>query len=125
MMMFLALLLVSVQTPAGIIKLSSEDYVAAVVTGESSVFQSAEALKAMAVAARTYAARMHGRHAEEGFDFCSTTHCQRYVAASPRAEKGRETPPERCFSIAERRRLPSTRELAVAVLRMSAPYGRM
>ena len=31
----------------------------------------------MAVAARTYAARLRGRHAREGFDFCATTHCQR------------------------------------------------
>jgi stage II sporulation protein D len=31
----------------------------------------------MAVAARTYAVRLRGRHAAEGFDFCTTTHCQR------------------------------------------------
>ncbi|HUP03861.1 MAG TPA: SpoIID/LytB domain-containing protein, partial [Bryobacteraceae bacterium] len=43
---------------------------------ESSVFQSNEALKAMAVAARTYAVRMRGRHAAEGYDFCDKTHCQ-------------------------------------------------
>jgi stage II sporulation protein D len=52
-------------------------YVAAVLAGEASVFQSDEALKAMAVAARTYAVRLRGRHAAEGFDFCSSTHCQR------------------------------------------------
>jgi stage II sporulation protein D len=54
-----------------------EQYVAAVVAGESSVFRSEEALKAMAVAARTYAARFRNRHATEGFDLCDTTHCQR------------------------------------------------
>jgi stage II sporulation protein D len=54
-----------------------DDYVAAVLAGESSVFRSDEALKAMAVAARTYAVRLRGRHAKEGFDFCATTHCQR------------------------------------------------
>ena len=54
-----------------------ERYTAAVLAGESSVFQSSEALKAMAVAARTYAVRLRGRHAAEGFDFCNTTHCQR------------------------------------------------
>jgi len=58
-----------------------ETYVAAVLEGESSVFQSTEALKAMAVAARTYAIRMRGRHASEGFDLCDTTHCQRMAAA--------------------------------------------
>jgi stage II sporulation protein D len=63
-----------------------EDYVSGVVTGESSVLQSDEALKAMAVAARSYAARLRGRHSSEGFDFCSTTHCQRFVSpASARA----------------------------------------
>jgi stage II sporulation protein D len=54
-----------------------ERYVAGVLAGESSVFESAEALKAMAVAARTYAVRLRGRHAAEGYDFCITTHCQR------------------------------------------------
>ena len=77
-----------VQTDSGVIKeISSEAYVAGVVAGESSVFRSDEALKAMAVAARTYAARMKGRHSKDSFDFCSTTHCQRFVNASVRSEK--------------------------------------
>jgi len=50
--------------------------------GESSVFQSDEALKAMAVAARTYAIRLRGRHSSENYDFCETTHCQRYDPAN-------------------------------------------
>lgn len=53
-----------------------EQYVAAVLQGESASFQSDEALKAMAVAARTYAVRFGSRHKSEGFDFCDTTHCQ-------------------------------------------------
>jgi stage II sporulation protein D len=53
-----------------------EDYVAAVLAGESAGFKSGEALKAMAVAARTYAAYFGSRHKLEGFDFCDTTHCQ-------------------------------------------------
>jgi stage II sporulation protein D len=60
-----------------IVELPAEKYVAAVLAGESSVLRSDEALKAMAVAARTYAARLRERHAPEGFDFCATTHCQR------------------------------------------------
>ena len=60
-----------------IVELRAEEYVAGVLAGESSTFQSEEALKAMAVAARTYAARLRGRHSAEGFDFCATTHCQR------------------------------------------------
>jgi len=60
-----------------------ERYVTQVVAGESSVFQSAEALKAMAVTARTWAIRMRGRHAAEGYDFCATTHCQRLETSPP------------------------------------------
>ena len=59
------------------VELPLEKYVAGVLAGESSVFQSNESLKAMAIAARTYAVRLRGRHASEGFDFCVTTHCQR------------------------------------------------
>jgi stage II sporulation protein D len=64
-----------------------EEYVEAVLHGEAGGFRHAESRKAMAVAARTYAARFRGRHAEEGFDFCDTTHCQdaRFVDA-PRSD---------------------------------------
>ncbi len=65
-----------VRLDAGVVSLDVEEYVAGVVAGESSVFRSDEALKAMAVAARSYAVRLRGRHASEGFDFCITTHCQ-------------------------------------------------
>lgn len=66
-----------------------EEYVAAVLAGESSVFGSGEALKAMAVAVRTYAVHFGARHAGEGFDFCDTTHCQdlRLSAGSERLRK--------------------------------------
>jgi stage II sporulation protein D len=53
-----------------------ERYVVAVLQGESAGFKSEEALKAMAVAARTYAVHFDSRHRPEGFDFCDTTHCQ-------------------------------------------------
>lgn len=82
---------VEIRTPAGaqIVELPLERYVAAVLAGESSVFQSPEALKAMAVAARTWAVRMRGRHSKEGFDFCDTTHCQRVELddVSPRIQQ--------------------------------------
>ena len=61
-------------------ELSLEDYVLGVVAAEGSMEDRPEALKALAVAVRTYAVRNAGRHAHEGFDFCSTTHCQRFVA---------------------------------------------
>ena len=64
-----------------------DEYVTAVLQGESASFKSDEALKAMAVAARTYAVRFGSRHHLEGFDFCDTTHCQdlRLGNESPRA----------------------------------------
>ncbi|HTT60817.1 MAG TPA: SpoIID/LytB domain-containing protein [Bryobacteraceae bacterium] len=62
---------------AAVLDLPLERYVAGVLAGESSTFRSDAALRAMAVAVRTYAVRMRGRHAAEGYDFCSTTHCQR------------------------------------------------
>lgn len=53
-----------------------EEYVAGVLAGETGNFKSDEALKAMAVAARTYAVHFGSRHALDGFEFCDTTHCQ-------------------------------------------------
>lgn len=69
-----------------VITLPREEYVAAVLAGEASSFTSDEALRAMAVAARTYAASFAARHTTEGFDFCDTTHCQdfHWTAISPR-----------------------------------------
>lgn len=80
---------VKVKTNGKILDLTLEQYVAAVVAGESSVFQSKEALQAMAVASRTYAVRLRGRHAAEGYDFCETTHCQRLEPGptNPRIEE--------------------------------------
>ncbi len=73
-----------VRTEAGIVSLGAEAYVAGVLAGESSVFQHAEALKAMAIVARTFAAHERGRHKSEGFDFCNTTHCQRFDGGNAR-----------------------------------------
>ena len=70
---------VCVETARGavVLDLPMERYVAGVLAGESSVFRSDAALRAMAVAARTYAVHLRGRHSAEGYDFCATTHCQR------------------------------------------------
>jgi stage II sporulation protein D len=62
--------------PDAVATMPLEDYVAGVLAGESSTFTSDEALKAMAVAARSFALHHLGRHGAEGFDFCDTTHCQ-------------------------------------------------
>jgi SpoIID/LytB domain protein len=61
-----------------------EDYVRQVVASEASVEDEPEALKALAIVARTYALKNLGRHREEGYDFCSTTHCQRFAPTDAR-----------------------------------------
>jgi stage II sporulation protein D len=63
--------------------LSLEDYVAGVLRAEGTVESEAEALKALAITVRTYALKNLARHATQGYDFCSTTHCQRFVARHP------------------------------------------
>ncbi len=59
-----------------ITRMQMEDYVGWVLAGEAGGMTSPEALKAMAVAARTYARYNMNRHRLEGFNFCETTHCQ-------------------------------------------------
>ncbi len=59
-----------------------ETAVASVVAAESPPGAPLEALKAQAVAARSYFAAARGRHS--GFDFCDTTHCQFLREAPPR-----------------------------------------
>lgn len=60
-------------------ELSLEDYVLGVMRAEATIESEPEALKALAIAIRTYALKNAGRHAKDGYDFCSTTHCQRFV----------------------------------------------
>jgi stage II sporulation protein D len=55
-----------------------EDYVRGVVAAEGSTEREPEALKALAIASRTYILKNLGRHARDGYDFCTTTHCQRF-----------------------------------------------
>lgn len=66
-------------------KLPLENYLVHVVSSEASVEDEPEALKALAIVARTYALKNLSRHKKQGYDFCSTTHCQRFekVAARP------------------------------------------
>jgi stage II sporulation protein D len=64
--------------------LSLEDYVLGVLSVEASVEDELEALKAQAVVSRTYALKNAGRHAGEGFDLCSNTHCQQYAGDDSR-----------------------------------------
>jgi stage II sporulation protein D len=55
-----------------------ESAVASMVAAELSGARPGEALKALAVLARTFLISQRARHAGEGFDFCDTTHCQLY-----------------------------------------------
>jgi SpoIID/LytB domain protein len=59
-------------------RMSVEDYVLGVVAAEGSTEREPEALKALAIASRTYALKNIGRHSSDGYDFCTTTHCERF-----------------------------------------------
>src|SRR5438045_6667617 len=62
-------------------ELSLEDYLRGVVPAEMGprVFDELEALKAQAIAARTYAVRNLGQFRREGYDICPTPACQAYL----------------------------------------------
>jgi SpoIID/LytB domain protein len=56
-----------------------EGYVRGVLAAEASVETELEALKAQAIVSRTFARKNLQRHKQDGYDFCSLTHCQRYA----------------------------------------------
>ena len=58
-----------------------EAVVASVVAAETEA-RTPEALKALAVVVRTFMLSHPNRHADDGFDFCDTTHCQLYRGES-------------------------------------------
>lgn len=62
-------------------RVSLEDYVKGVVAAEASRAMHTEALKALAVAARTFALANMLRHNSCAFNLCDTTHCQGYIGA--------------------------------------------
>lgn len=55
-----------------------EEYLRGVLPNEMSPSWNEEALKAQAIAARTFALKNRNRHKNEGYDLCSTVHCQAY-----------------------------------------------
>lgn len=59
-----------------------DDYLRSVVPEEMPVDWPAEAIKAQSVAARSFALASRGRHASEGYDLCTTTHCQLYTGTA-------------------------------------------
>jgi len=62
--------------------LSVEEYLYGVLSAEMSSKAHIQALRAQAVAARTFVFRNLGRHSQEGFDFCFSVHCQVYQGVS-------------------------------------------
>ncbi|NMA54527.1 MAG: SpoIID/LytB domain-containing protein [Firmicutes bacterium] len=59
-------------------ELEVEDYLLGVVPLEMPPSWPREALKAQAVAARTFALKNSSRHQQDGFGLCDTSHCQAY-----------------------------------------------
>ncbi|MCI6159664.1 MAG: SpoIID/LytB domain-containing protein [Selenomonadaceae bacterium] len=59
-----------------------EDYVKGVIAKEMPPEWPAEAVKAQAIAARTFALKNRGRHKARGYDLCTNTHCQVYEGVS-------------------------------------------
>lgn len=66
-----------------VVTMDLETAVASVVAAEQSVSTPPEALKAQAVAARSFFAAAGRRH--HGFEFCDTTHCQ-FLREPPAAD---------------------------------------
>lgn len=67
-----------------------DEYLMGVVPQEMSPSWPIEALKAQAVAARTFALKNRGRHDAEGFDVCTSTHCQAYAGESAESSRSDE-----------------------------------
>jgi stage II sporulation protein D len=59
-------------------RLGVEEYLYGVVNSEMGYKNPAEALKAQAVAARSYALTKRDTHTDDGFDLCAGAHCQLY-----------------------------------------------
>jgi stage II sporulation protein D len=69
-------------TVTGVNVLPLEEYLFGVVPGEMPAGWEHEALKAQAIAARTYALHNLGKESKKGYDLCGTTHCQMYEGAA-------------------------------------------
>lgn len=59
-----------------------EEYLYGVVPNEIEAYSNIEAIKAQAIAARTYSYKYINKHASNGFNLCSTTDCQVYKGYS-------------------------------------------
>lgn len=66
--------------------LSTDDYARGVVHSEIGQSSHIEAIKAQAVAIRSFAITNKGKHSSQGFDICTTVHCQVYTGADSEYE---------------------------------------
>lgn len=73
---------VQIGSTKSVSEMQLEDYVRGVVAAEGSTETELEALKALAIASRSYALKNLRRHENDGFDFCTSTHCQRFTDSS-------------------------------------------
>jgi len=73
-----------------IVSMPLEAYVAGVLAGEGSPDSDQVALQALAITVRTFAVANLGRHRDQGFDLCNTTHCQVYRDSTPRTRQAAE-----------------------------------
>lgn len=65
---------------------TTDEYLRGVIPNEMPTSWNAEALKAQTIAARTFALQNRKRHAVDGYDLCSSTHCQVYKDLSSAVE---------------------------------------
>ncbi len=65
---------------------TADEYLRGVIPSEMPTGWHAEALKAQTIAARTFALKNRKRHAADGYDLCSSTHCQVYNDADSAVE---------------------------------------
>jgi SpoIID/LytB domain protein len=70
--------------------LSLDAYLQGVIASEMPTQFPAEALRAQAVLARTYALKHIGKHKHYGFDLCDTQNCQVYGGVQAESESGNE-----------------------------------
>ena len=68
-------------------ELKTEDYLKGILPKEAVVSWNMQALKTQAVISRTYALKNLGRHTKDGYDICSTVHCQVYGGAGVENKK--------------------------------------
>ena len=67
--------------------LNMESYLYGVINSEMPSSWPIEAQKAQAIAARTYASRVHNKHSD--YDLCDTVHCQAYLGFKNETDAGR------------------------------------